>query len=309
MLYQLSYLGGKRRAKHPRCEAFFSSFETFPSTRMASMMLLARSALALALVLLAPATLLAWKPATQKAIALEAATLAPPDLARLLARHQKELLRGSVAPLADSNAARHMKNPDGSGSLDQTIATEMTAAIDLIRRHRPFAEVAENMGRISHFVADANLPLNTANSDPREGAYFRDFLDYADSARPRFAVVFYGLGPDWQSPRDIDAWTRATLARGRQLYPAIGEEYRRIAGMAGLAGLTAIGGAGTVSGPGSFDDRSTAFAVAALSYSHAISDVARAMRHVWLAAGGSDPRQRLAERRDSLLVVEAGAGR
>ena len=53
----------------------------------------------------------------------------------------------------------------------------------------------------------------------------------------------------------------------------------------------------------------TAFAVAALSYSHAISDVARALRHVWLAAGGSDPRQRLAERRDSLLVVEAGAGR
>ncbi|MEO8197284.1 MAG: hypothetical protein ABI689_11225 [Thermoanaerobaculia bacterium] len=270
------------------------------------MMLLARSALALALALLAPATLLAWKPATQKAIALEAATLAPPDLARLLARHQKELLRGSVEPLADSNAGRHMKNPDGSGSLDQTVAAEMTATIDLIRRHRPFTEVVEHMGRISHFVADANLPLNTANSDPREGAYFRDFLDYADSARPRFAVVFYGLGPDWQSPRDIDAWTRATLARGRQLYPAIGEEYRRIAGTAGIAG---IGGAGGISGLGQFDDRSTAFAVAALSYSHAISDVARALRHVWLAAGGSDPRQRLAERRDTLLLVEAGAGR
>ena len=297
MLYQLSYLGGKRRAKVPRCEAFFSSFETFPSTRMPLMPLLARSALALALALLAPATLLAWKPATQKAIALEAATLAPPDLARLLLRHQPEYLRGSVAPLADGDAPRHMKNADGSGSLDQTVAAEMAATIELIRRHRPFAEVVEHMGRISHFVADANLPLNTANSDPREGAYFRDFLDYAEAARPRFAVVFYGLGPDWQSPRDIDAWTRATLARGRQLYPAIGEEYRR------------IGGIGRVSGIGGFDDRSTAFAVAALSYSHAISDVARALRHVWLAAGGSDPRQRLAERRDSLLVVEAGAGR
>ena len=89
----------------------------------------------------------------------------------------------------------------------------------------------------------------------------------------------------------------ADFARGRQLYPAIGEEYRR------------IGGIGRVSGIGGFDDRSTAFAVAALSYSHAISDVARALRHVWLAAGGSDPRQRLAERRDSLLVGEAGAGR
>lgn len=303
MLYQLSYLGGKRRAKVPRCEAFSSSFETFPSTRMTAMPLIARSILALTLALVAPATLLAWKPATQKAIALEAAALAPPDLARLLLRHQKDLLRGCVAPLADGNAARHMKNPDGSGSLDQAIAAEVSATIDLIRRHRPFAEIVERMGRLSHFVADANLPLNTANSDPREAAYFRDFLEYADSARPRFAVVFYGLGPEWQSPRDLEIWTRAMLTRGRKLYPAIGEEYRRIGVGEGVASTAA--GAGIAR----FDDRSTAFAVAALSYSHAVSDVARALRHVWLAAGGSDPRQKLAERRDSLLVVEAGAGR
>ena len=164
-----------------------------------------------------------------------------------------------------------MKNPDGSGELDRAVVAEMNAAIDLIRRHRPFAEVVERLGRVSHFVADANLPLNTANTDAQEARYFRDFLDYADSARPRFAVVFYGLGPAWKSPRDLQTWTRATLARGRKLYPAIGEEYRRIGDVDGLAG---------------FDDRSTAFAVAALSYSHAVSDVARALRYVWLAAGG-----------------------
>ena len=262
-----------------------------------------RSALALALTLLAPAALHAWKPSTQQAIALEAAALAPPDLARQLARHQKEYLRGCVEPLSDGNALRHMKNADGSGTLDKTVAAEMSAAIDLIRRHRPFAEVVFRLGRISHFVADANLPLNTANTDPREGAYFRDFLEYADSARPRFAVVFYGLGPDWLGPRDVEAWTRSTLARGRKLYPAIGEEYRRIGGSAGG------GDGGGNSGIAAFEDRSTAFAVAALSYSHAVSDVARALRHVWLAAGGADPRQRLAERRDRLVVVEAGAGR
>ncbi|MEO7973751.1 MAG: hypothetical protein ABIU84_09185, partial [Thermoanaerobaculia bacterium] len=161
-------------------------------------------------------------------------------------------------------------------------------------------EVVEHLGRISHFVADANLPLNTANTDPREGAYFRDFLEYADSARTRFAVVFYGLGPDWRGPRDVESWTRSTLARGRKLYPAIGEEYRRIGATPGATGT---------SGVTRFDDRSTAFAVAALSYSHAVSDVARALRHVWLAAGGSDPRLRLAERRESLIVVEPGAGR
>lgn len=155
-------------------------------------------------------------------------------------------------------------------------------------------------------MADANLPLNTANTDPGEGRYFRDFLEYADSARPRFAVVFYGLGPAWQSPRDIQAWTRTTLARGRKLYPAIGEEYRRIGAFAAPAGASGVAGA---SGLGAFDDRSTAFAVAAVAYSHAVSDVARALRHVWLAAGGSDPRERLAEERSAMIVLDAGAGR
>lgn len=294
MLYQLSYLGGKRRAELPRCEAFFSSFETFSSTRMAGMPLFGRATLVLVLALVLPAGLFAWKPATQMAIADEAAALAPPDLERQIAKHRKEYLRGTLAPLSDSAAARHMKNADGSGELDLAIAAEMTATIDLIRRHRPFAEVVQQLGRLSHFVADANLPLNTANSDRQEGRYFRDFLDYADSARPRFAVVFYGFRPDWKSPRAIEAWTWETLDRGRRLYPSIGEEYRRIGAVSGLTG---------------FDDRSTAFAVAAVSFSHAVSDVADALRHVWLAAGGTDPRTQLAQHSDDLLLVEAGAGR
>lgn len=279
------------------------------------MQLLGRSAQAILLLLLAPGALFAWKPATQMAIGLEAAALAPPDLARQITRHRKEFLRGTVEPLRDGDAARHMKNPDGSGSLDRTVATEMAAAIELIRRHRPFGEVVEQLGRVSHFVADANLPLNTANSDGQEGRYFRDFLEYADSARPRFAVVFYGLEPEWKSARDVEAWTRTTLARGRKLYPAIGEEYRRIGGAGGVGGIGGTGGTGGMGDSGAgggiagFDDRSTAFAVAALSYSHAVSDVARALRHVWLAAGGSDPRARLAEQRATWLLVGAGAGR
>ena len=272
------------------------------------MQLLGRSAQALLLLLLAPGTLFAWKPTTQMAIGLEASALAPPDLARQIAKHRKEFLRGTVEPLRDGDAARHMKNADGSGTLDRTIAAEMAAAIDLIRRHRPFVEVVQQLGRISHFVADANLPLNTANSDAQEGRYFRDFLEYADSARPRFAVVFYGLEPEWTSARDVEAWTRTTLARGRKLYPAIGEEYRRIGG--GGSGVTGASGVIAASGGiAGFDDRSTAFAVAALSYSHAVSDVTRALRHVWLASGGTDPRTRLAERRDTLFVVEASGGR
>lgn len=236
----------------------------------------------------------AWRAETQEAIALEAARLAPPDLARQIARRQRTFLGGVRDPLTDSAPLLHLKNADGSGQLDATIAAEIAAAVAAIERHHPFDEVVRRLGRVSHFVADANLPLNTANLDRDERRYFRDYLDYVESARPRFAVVFYGVGRDWRSARDLDAWTRGTLARGRKLYPAIGDEYRRI---------------GMAAGSGRFDDRSTAFAVGALSYSHAISDVVRAFRYVWLAAGGGDPRTRLASDPERMLLIRPGGAR
>jgi hypothetical protein len=242
----------------------------------------------------APAPSSAWRPETQDAIALEAARLAPPDLARQIERHQRSYLAGVRAPLSDKTPKLHVKNADGSGELDRTIAAEISGAVDAIRKHRPFAEVVERLGRLSHFVADANLPLNAANSDKSESRYFRDYLDYAESARPRFAVVFYGVGSDWRGSRDVDQWMSRTLARGRRLYPSIGDEYRRI---------------GMVSGTGRFDDRSTAFAVAALSYSHAVSDATRAFRYIWIAAGGGDPRLQLARDPERLLVIEPGGTR
>jgi len=236
----------------------------------------------------------AWRPETQDAIALEAARLAPPDLAHLIERHQRSYLAGVRAPLADGTPKLHIKNADGSGELDRTIAAEIAGAIAAIQKHRPFTEIIGRLGRLSHFVADANLPLNAANSDGEEGRYFRDYLDYAESARSRFAVVFYGVGSDWHGQRDVDVWMNRTFARGRRLYPSIGDEYRRI---------------GMTSGTGTFDDRSTAFAVAALSYSHAVSDATRAFRYVWIAAGGGDPRLELARNPERMLVIDPGGTR
>ncbi|MGE0641068.1 MAG: hypothetical protein AB7G12_03690 [Thermoanaerobaculia bacterium] len=244
------------------------------------------------LLVAAPAQ--AWKPETQEAIALAAARIAPPDLARQIARRERSYLAGVREPLSADPASRHVKNGDGSGELDTVIAAELAAAVREIQMHHPFDDVVHRLGRISHFIADANLPLNTANTDRNERVYFRDFLDYAESARPRFAVVFYALGDDWRSSRDIENWTRGTLARGRRLYGSIGEEYRRTGMLPGVRG---------------FDDHSTAFAVAAVAYSHSISDVARALRYVWLAAGGGDGRFRNERDRERLMLLEQGGAR
>jgi hypothetical protein len=58
----------------------------------------------------------------------------------------------------------------------------------------------------------------------------------------------------------------------------IGREYRRI---------------DFASGQGRFDDRSTAFGVASVAFSHAVTDVTLALRYIWLASGGIDDRANL----------------
>ena len=218
----------------------------------------------------------AWTPKTQTAIAHEAARLAPPDLARQIERHEKAFEEGVLAPFSDADPARHMKNPDGTGKLDRVLAAEIEAVVAAIRAHRPFEEVVRRLGTVAHYVADANNPLAVSAADPEEGRYFVDWLRFAERAEPRFPLVFYGLRPGLSERGDASALVFETLRRSRSLYPGIGREYRRI---------------GFASGIGRFDDRSTAFGVASLAFSHAVTDVTSVLRYIWIKAGGGDERR------------------
>jgi hypothetical protein len=248
---------------------------------------LAGALAALAPLLTAPAA--AWSPETQKALASEAARLAPPDLARVLERHAREFLRGAVEPFEEGDALRHVQNEDGTGALVATFLGETRAAVEALRAFRPMAEVAGRLGRIVHWMGDLGQPLNASASDPLEGRYLRDFALYVDTARPRFAVVLYENAAVVTTDGDLERLAERALARGRALYPSIGREYRRI---------------GFGNGRALFDDRSSAFGVAALAYSHAVSDAARVLRYVWIAAGGADPRPILDRPRARVLTLD-----
>jgi hypothetical protein len=174
-----------------------------------------------------------------------------------------------------------MKNADGSGSLDKVLYEEVDATVSAIRGHRPFEEVVQRLGQVAHYVADANNPLAAAGSDPDEARYFLDYLLYAQTAEPRFPLVFYGVPPGLDN-HGIKPILEMALRRGRALYPLVGREYRKI---------------GYASGIGRFDDRSTAFGVASVSFSHAVTDVSLVMRYIWLTSGGAD---------DRTAVVNAG---
>ena len=237
------------------------------------------------LLTLAPAPAsAAFTPRTQERIALEAARLAPPDLARQIERREEEYLAGVRSPFRDGSKAHRNAGPEGI--LDRVIVEETNRAVAYIRDHRTFEEIVRQLGVVAHYVALANNPLATAAGDPREGEYWTDYARYVDSAEPRLPLIFYGVSEGLERQSDDAPLVARTLARGRRLYPLVGREYRRI---------------GFASGVGRFDDRSTAFGVASLAFSHAVTDVTLVMRWIWLQAGGGDPRDALPERGGTLL--------
>jgi hypothetical protein len=246
---------------------------------------LAISSLFLAVVSPLPAA--AWTPATQVTIAREAAHLSPPDLYRQIDKHRRAYDEGVNAPFADTDASRHAQNPDGSGHLYRAALDAADAAILAIRGHQPFEDIVRRLGVVSHFVADANNPLAASAADPDEGLYFADYFRYIQTAEPRFPLVFYGL-PANSDGRGIATILDAALRRGRKLYPMIGHEYRRI---------------NFGSGVGVFDDRSTAFGVGSVAFSHAVTDVSLVLRYIWLAAGGIDDRANLPAGGTRLMVL------
>jgi hypothetical protein len=246
--------------------------------------ILGLSALPLALLLATAPPAAAWSPETTVDIGLQGATIAPPDLKRQIERHERAYTQGLLEP---------MTNPTATGEpLDEVIEAEVARAVRMIRTHQPMAEVVRQMGVVAHYVAHANNPLLIGRSDSNEGDYYADYLAYVDSARPRFAVVFYGLVPEFESSGVIPDLVRRTFRRGQILYPLVGREYDRI---------------GSYNGRALFDDRSTAFGVSAVAFSQAVTDVAILLRHTWIEGGGHDPRRGLLMRKGEFEVPRTSA--
>ncbi len=202
----------------------------------------------------------AWTKNSQQAIAEQAKAVVPPDLARQIEKHQAAFRTG-----VERGASL------GSGSVGTLIEREAQRAVAMIQQHVPFADVIEQMGKISYWVAYANNPYHAGGRTPN----YTDYLGYVDSARNRFRPVFYGLIPQLESGSGLATVVKGASARGRRYRTVLETEYRRVGGPPGAR---------------KFDDRSSAFGVSALAFSHAITDVGLALRDIWIDAGGADLR-------------------
>jgi hypothetical protein len=114
----------------------------------------------------------AWPLAAELRMAADAASFAPPDFKRQLAKHRDKLMEGvrdaAVAETGKRDAAAH-RAAAARG------ARELAAAI---RRHTPFADVVYELGGVVHEIAMATGPPRLGEDAALEAAkrcVFRGF--------------------------------------------------------------------------------------------------------------------------------------
>lgn len=225
----------------------------------------------------------AWTRLSDERIAKKGAALAPPDLRMLIERFETDYKQGLARAQADEGTdSHHYFVTSREGRLRERIERETRGAVDAIRKGDPMNVVVERLGGLVHLVADANNPFHVAKSDPRLAASKSDYEQYFERRLTKFPTVFYGLDPQFR----LNSYLDRTFARSAKFYPLVASEYFRD---------------GERRTSAAFDDRSTAFGVASISYSRAVTDVVNLYYFIWKEAGG-DVRSAAVMRDGNLLL-------
>ena len=212
------------------------------------------------LLLFIPITANAWTRTSDQQIGARAARLAPRDLRLVIGRLHHQYAAGIDRALAEEGTDVHRAH------LRERIEKDTKTIITLIRTNQPMAQIVFRLGMLAHLVGDANNPFHVATDEEVQPSQ-SDFERYFERRIAKFPTVFYGL----DSRFALAPYLERTFRRTANFAPLMSEEYFR-------------GGARHTSAE--FDDRSTAFGVASICYSHAISDIVNLDYYIWREAGG-----------------------
>jgi len=196
----------------------------------------------------------AWTLAGDRRIAAAGAKLGPPDLLLLIKKFNKDYARGIEQ--AESAEPRDAHTTD----LKARIEGQSEKIIGMFKANRSMRETIEQLGVLAHLVGDANNPFHAGGANAASHA---DFERYFEMRMTKFPLVYYGRERNFRMAAFLDR----TLERTAKLAPLVNEEYER-------------GDSQT------FDDHSTAFGVASLCYSHAVTDTANLFAYIWKESGG-----------------------
>jgi hypothetical protein len=224
----------------------------------------------------------AWTRVSDQRIALKGAALAPPDLRMLIEKFGTEYKHGlELAEGDEGSDSHHYFVFSREGRLQERIRRETLGAIEMIHKGDSMSHVVTRLGVLAHLVADANNPFHVANDNTRFSTAHDDYEQYFERRLAKFPTVFYGLDPHFQ----LDDYLGRTFDRTSKFYPLIGEEYFR---------------GGVARSSTDFDDHSTAFGVASVCYSRAVTDLVNLYYYIWKQAGG-DVRSAAVMREGNLL--------
>jgi hypothetical protein len=234
-------------------------------------------------LLLFPLSASAWTRVADEKIALKSAALAPPDLRMLIEKFEGDYRHGlEMAQADEGSATHHYFVLSRNGQLREAIERETRGAISMIRKGDPMPMVVERLGTLAHLVADANNPFHVTSEDSRLSLSRNDYAQYFERRLAKFPTVFYGLDRSFT----LSGYLDKTFARSARFYPILRDEYLR---------------GGKVRTSAEFDDRSTAFGIASVSYSRSVSDLVNLYYFIWKEAGG-DVRSAAVMRDGNLLL-------
>lgn len=149
----------------------------------------------------------------------------------------------------------------------QALRTELDRQIRLLAGTPAFDDVVFQFGRIARLVYGLNAWKSyvRAAGDDR---FLADFSLFAQRKTPKFVPVFYDYSTLLFRDRDPDAYMTRIIQRNEDYTRRILDIYR-------------AGGNSR-----QFDERSPAFGLAALQYSHTITDIANLWLFCWREANG-----------------------
>ena len=131
----------------------------------------------------APARATGWTLADERRMAADAASYAPPEFKRQLAKHSRRLMQGvsdaSAGEIGTRDAAAHRA----------AAARGARALAESIRRHTPFDKIAYQAGGIVHELAMAIQPGAAPTADTSSVARFLGFSAEPFAAPEKLAAA------------------------------------------------------------------------------------------------------------------------
>jgi ribosome modulation factor len=188
---------------------------------------------------------------------LRSRKLMPASLRQILERRESWLIRGFREPARPADLAGSRRE------LEAALAEQRL----LLAGFPLFDDVVANFGRIARAVCELNA-LRRYCPDDQAAAWLDDYEPYTERKGALFVPVFYDYSPVLFTERNLTAYVETMEARNRAYAERVLDVYRR-------------GGTSRT-----FDDRSPAFGLAALHYSHTITDIANVWLYGWREANG-----------------------